>query len=445
MEISQHARGHPGQRVKTMSSEKRQYGTIEEEQATLNLALKTLKEHCTVDNNFKTVATIAKALKGGDKLAGSPLLSSNTNYAFKVYLEKQPKVALFCKVCHPYANWDPSQSHVPLARVENEFQALQRCLEIIGDDAPVATPYFCLELTVGAKMLVCEYVSSVEPLTRQFGQGKVDQRVIPKLARAVALLNSADIDPHFNEGVLATLQGVLEFGKNTIEKLASSDGDGDDKAVVYFRELGGDRCRSIIAAMDEHFSHRDVFLHNDFVLLNVLVPSLPRPNADVFICDFEMSICGPIGKDVGCWKAFPIAFALHHAAAGRKVEALHMLDCCIQFFDCYAKTCVKECSKKQEFLQEVFRSSLGWISYWTLFVMYLFSGQILTSAATFPIEGLSEEAKARARASLGYTGTLMAEIGFLNKNPNFTLEELRALFKKIVEDEIEELLAQSET
>lgn len=430
-----------------MGQNRRSYGTIEEEKFNLEVALQGIEKICTdgADSQFTIIVSIANALKDGDKLVGTPL-DSVTNYAYKIYLQGQPEVALFCKVCLPYAIWDSKQSPLDLARVENEFEALRHFSDIMGKDAPVTKPLFCLDPGAGMKILVCEYVSNAEKWIHQFAKGNVDERVVLKAAEAIALLNASHVDPYFNDNVRTLHYELMEIGKPMIEKMALSTGDGD-KAVLYFRQLGAERCISIMAAMQEHYFRREVFLHNEYVLVNTMVEaSNPQgssdfsPGARLFICDMEQALCGPVGKDVGSWKAVPIAYAFLHASGGHKDEAFHILDCCVQFFDDYAKTAMRVSGKDEDFLKYLFRSSLGWISFWTSVVMYLFHPN-----ESLPIDGVSVDGRAKAKASAAYTGFRFAEVGFLNLNPDLTLQELRAFFKKTISDEISELLSLAES
>ena len=421
----------------------------EEAQVKLEIALNAISKRCVEDEGTSTcrqLKTISSALKNGDKLVASRLSRSATactNDSYRVYLQDQPDVAIFCKVCSPYANYDPNRSPLDLERIDNEFQALHRVAEIFGKNAPVAKPLFCIDAgteDIKMKILVCEFLSGYETWDHQFAKGKVDQKVIRKAAEVIALLNASDGDPHFNDSVRSSHHGVLTLVGGMIESLACSTGEGD-KAVLYFRELGVERCRSIISTMQEHYLCREVFLHNEYNLLNMLVVGKSQEDAsmpDLFICDMEQSLFGPVGKDAGTWIAYPLVYAFLHAAAGHKDEAFHILDCCDQFFDSYAKAAVEVCGKDQEFLNKHFRSSLGWIAGFNTIVVYCTG--VMESLA---MEGFPDEARTKAKASAGYNGFRFAEIGFLDENPDLTLEELRALFTKIVSDEINELLSQA--
>jgi hypothetical protein len=115
-----------------------------------------------------------------------------------VFLEGDPEGApsFFAKIAFPYALWNPDRSvHYDVARTANEFKIMKRFKEMLGEDAPVAKPYLCVDVEdTGMKILVVEWTSNAdEQWANQFIDGEVDHRVIPKLAKALAALNLAPL------------------------------------------------------------------------------------------------------------------------------------------------------------------------------------------------------------------------------------------------------------
>lgn len=423
---------------------------IKDQQEKLELTLKTLSEHCTEDSEFETIRIIAKALKSGnDKLIGQVVSGGKTNYAYAIRLEQQPDVAIFCKICFSYALWNPDRSQAyDLKRVENEFDSMKQFQILMsGPDgktkAPVATPYFCLDVQ-DMKLIACEYAKSDEQWANQFVDGHVDTRIVPQLARALAKLNTSECDPMFNDNVRPCMQNMMGLGQNLMEGLATSTNETIDKAILYSRKIGPERSKGIFVGMEKSYMKREAFIHSDVQAFNILVERKPSietfenfgPDGAWVLCDWEMIFCGDVGRDIGTVQGWPLACAFYHAVGGHKEEAYNMLDCCTMLFDSYAKALVEECNKDDEYVLKCFRSSMGWISYFVLFAYYLFG----MWNEDLPIAGLSEEDKAKAKSSMGFMGIRFAEIGFQNDQPDLTLSGLRSLYRDIMVTEIEDLL-----
>jgi thiamine kinase-like enzyme len=436
-----------------MSSEDDKHATtedqIKDQEAKKELVIKALADASSETSEFGDIRKIATALKAGDKLTAKAISGGKTNYSYKICLEGSPAIAVFAKICFSYALWNPDRNvHYDLERVENEFLVMTRFMNMMGQDAPVATPYFCIDVPDNMKVIICQWSKSDEQWANQFIDGEVDMRVIPKVADALAVLNTADFDPMFNDNVRPCMRTIFQLAKTVLEGLAVAEGKPPDKAAAYCQELGKERVGRLINGLDEHYMRREALIHSDPHVFNILVerkPSVAKlakfgKNGSFVLCDWEMTFAGPIGRDVGIFQCWPLACAFAHAIQGYEKEAYHMFDCNVKFFDAYAKSIVEKGAKDEKFLLKLFRSSMGWTAYFTLIGYYILGVHM----EHFPVDGLSEADAAKAKGSLGYTGIKLAEYGFLEKEPELTLEQLRTRYKEIIETDISELLQVAE-
>ena len=408
--------------------------------------------YCNENSEFEDFRAIGKAIKVDDKLTAKVVSGGVTNYSYKVFLEGDPNGApcFFAKIAFPYALWNPDRSvHYDVARTANEFKIMKRFKEMLGEDAPVATPYLCVDVEdTGMKILVVEWTSNAdEQWANQFIDGEVDHRVIPKLAKAIAALNLAplddEFDPMFNDNVRPCMRTMFGLTKQIFGQVIEGD-ETLDSCVTYMKAMGQEKYNALIDGLDELYMTRECINHSDTQCFNLLVekkPSIDKlqafgDNGDLVICDWEMSMAGPHGRDAGIVQCWPVACALTHAAHGHKEAAYDILECCVEFWDEYAKVFVEQGGKDAAFMTKTFRSSMGWNAKYLYIAMY----QMGLLSENLPTDDLSEEMKILGKGSLGLTGIKFFEYAFGNKEPDLGLEELRARFRGIIVCEIEVLL-----
>lgn len=100
---------------------------------------------------------------------------------------------------------------------------MKKFTELMGENAPVATPYLC-ENVDNMKILVTEWSSTDGQWANQFIDGQVNHRVIPKLVEAIATLNLTPFDdeigPSFNDNARPCIQTVFPLSKTMHRKSA---------------------------------------------------------------------------------------------------------------------------------------------------------------------------------------------------------------------------------
>lgn len=129
----------------------------------LTLVEETITSHVTdLSGKFDQFQTIRSAIENdGDQLTAKVISGGCTNFSYKVSLQNQPDVALFAKLCFPYALWNPDPDvDYSLVRTENEFVIMNTCVNMM-DEVPVATPYLCVDVQ-DMKLLVTQWTNHAD-------------------------------------------------------------------------------------------------------------------------------------------------------------------------------------------------------------------------------------------------------------------------------------------
>lgn len=413
------------------------------------LVIDVIASHASCSSEFEDIRSISNALKNGNELCVTIISGGVTNFSYRVTVtgEDAPGTALYAKIFFPYALWGTDKNaYYDVERGANEFRIIGHFRKMLGMGAPVATPYLCTHKE-DVVLFVTSWAPADEQWANQFIDGTVDLRIIPKLAKSLAALHlspfEGDVGLDFNDGVRLTMQGMIDITRQVIAgHLASEDPPADD-CIAYIREIGKDKFFSMMDNLWEKYSTRDCINHSDTHVFNVLVESKPPSrseqqfgdNGTMTLCDWEMSMAGPHGRDAGIFQAWPIACSFFHTAQGHKTLAYNIVECMFKFWDEYAKVMVEAGGKDEEFLLETYRTSLGFTA------KYLFIANYLLGIQTefFPTDGLSDDMVAKAKAAVGEVGLKIMEYGFGEKEPELSLEEVRARYRRIVTDKIEKI------
>ena len=266
----------------------------------LTLVVETITSHVTdLSEQFEQFRSIRTALENdGDALIAKVISGGCTNFSYKVSLQSKPGMALFAKLCFPYALWNPDPDvDYSLVRTENEYGIMKTVCNMM-DDAPVATPYLCVDVQ-GMKLLVTQWTNHAdEQWANQFIDGVVDDRPVQKLAETLALLHCADFDPEFNTNVRPCMLTIFPAMKEKLQELVTlPDGEGGRVAELA-KSYGKDLCDQIIDANRANYDDRDCLVHSDAHAFNILVEAKPDvstlerfgPNGNVVLCDCEYSV-----------------------------------------------------------------------------------------------------------------------------------------------------------
>ena len=416
----------------------------------LNLVVETITSHVTdLSDKFNQFRTIRSAIENdGDQLTAKVISGGCTNFSYKVSLQNQPGVALFAKLCFPYALWNPDPDvDYSLVRTENEFGIMKTVCKMM-DDAPVATPYLCVDVQ-DMKLLVTQWTNHAdEQWANQFIDGVVDDRPVPKLAETLALLHCADFDPEFNTNVRPCMLTIFPAMKEKLQELvALPDGEGGRVAELA-KSYGKGLCDQIIDANRANYDDRDCLVHSDAHAFNILVEAKPDvatlerfgPNGDVVLCDWEMIFAGPIGRDIGLSWSWPISCLLAHAINGHAFSVDDaFLGIIEKLWDEYAQVMVEKGGKDEDFLCKTYRNCIAWAGWFVFLAHYVLGCQ----KEFLPIDdAASEEDKAALDDAIGVVGLKLLHLGYIDDEDDeeeLTIEDYREIFRGILLREIEDL------
>jgi hypothetical protein len=134
--------------------------------------------------------------------------------------------------------------------------------------------------------------------------------------------------------------------------------------------------RHYVCKYSEVLEATDCSVHGDLQVFNILVGKKPSietleqfddKSADV-ICDWEMSHCGPRGKDLGFFQAFPLSCALAHSINGDKhAPAENILNFLDTVWEEYATVVMDKWGKSSKEMYSTYRDDvLGFCSLFAL-------------------------------------------------------------------------------
>ena len=158
--------------------------------------------------------------------------------------------------------------------------------------SPVAQPYYLHDIDEHSKLLITEWAEGDEQWANQYIDGLVDKRVLPKLATAIATLNCVDVmDPNFNDNVRPCLVSLFPQLKTIFQESIESYNIDDnhngtettsnnthDESILYAIEndITSNEFNLMMDAMEnEYVNERNVLIHNDTHVFNLLVEKKP--------------------------------------------------------------------------------------------------------------------------------------------------------------------------
>lgn len=402
------------------------------------IVLSVLRSQCKPESPFEALRSIGAILEEHpDALICQVLSGGKTNYSYKAYIKSNPQLAVFVKVCFPFALWNPDRSvHYDVVRVENEFRIMKEYQQMIGPDAPVGTPYFCCDYEGGLKVLGVEWNQADQQLATQFADGRIDHRWMPQLARAIAPLHlRTDYDPDFNDTVRPCMESIFPVLKQLFaDKLT---GDDPDAVTPLAQSIGQTAFDAMIDRNVASYHSREALVHHDLHAFNILCEADHGPA--IAICDWEMAFCGPIGGDAGNFLFYPMDCALVHASLGRKDVAMDLLEAMLEFWDEYALVLREEGGKDEVFLTQLLKDAMGWAGFKGFAAAYLMH----VWDETFPWQDVPEDEQKKARAAFGCTALKVYQMGFGEGMPELSYDELRQWLYDTMASDIEAAFARA--
>ncbi len=134
-------------------------------------------------------------------------------------------------------------------------------------------------------------------------------------------------------------------------------------------------------------------------------------------------MAGPIGHDVGCFFAFPIACILAHGINGHKEVVESILDILDVVWKDYASALKEEGQHNDEYLCRTYRSAIGWTGYFRYIVLY----DLNVMMEFLPLDGCPSSVE-HVRDSVGYIGFQFMRLAFGNCAMDERFESLHLTF-----------------
>jgi len=406
------------------------------------LLIDTITKECA-SSSHNILQKINEAIGAGETLEATVLSGGYTNYSYKVYVDNDdPELQVFAKLSFEYALWNPDKSaHYDLKRTENEHEIMKT----ISSKSPgsVVEPLALLDLKhedQNMKLLVTEWSKADEQFCNQFIDGSVDPRIAQKLADTLASLHTIqDFDPSFNETVKPCMENLFSGTFLPVSQAASKSDNPKDRTEGYCKELGEEKVLKIVNASIEDYHKRDCLIHSDSHAFNTLVEAKPSielleefgPNGAMVLCDWEMAMAGPKGRDAGLALSFPIGCLIAHALNGQ-TEANESIEVFINgFIDAYLAR-MAEAGKSSEEVAAILRNVIGWSGWFQYLAFYMLNVQM----ESFPVE--TEEKIGRLRDANGILGLKFLQLSYDTDylSASAGIDDIRKKFDSLIEEEV---------
>jgi len=379
------------------------------------LLIDTITKECA-SSSHNILQKINEAIGAGGKLEATVLSGGYTNYSYKVYVDNDdPELQVFAKLSFEYALWNPDKSaHYDLKRTENEYEIMKT----ISSKSPgsVVEPLALLDLKhedQNMKLLVTEWSKADEQFCNQFIDGSVDPRIAQKLADTLASLHTIqDFDPDFNIQIKRQLKNVVN---DVIKKamLKATCENPKDRTEMYCTSLSEDTITNIVNVSLSNYDKSDCLMHGDCHVFNTLVEAKPSveklkefgPNGTTVLCDWELSLAGPIGQDVGFALSFPIGSMIAHALSGHSDAVDSIKQYTNALIDAYLAR-MMDGGKTTAELADILCNIIGWCGWFQYGVFYVQNVMV----DFFPVE--TEGNKKQVHDAVGMLGLKLIRLSF---------------------------------
>ena len=376
-----------------------------------------------------------------------------TNYSYKIFIADRPELTLFAKLSFERAVWHPDKdAHHDLQRSVNEFDLTERFSKIKPDC--IASPLALWDVEHDdqkMKLLVTEWSQADEQFANQFIDGSIDPRIAQPLANALAALHSIDnYDPSFNEQIKPFMSTQYKLLEDAIQDKARTSEPPQDRVEKICAMIGEDILMKILDANHKDFYRRDCLIHSDSHSFNILVEAKPdEQDLNLFeskgaltLCDWEMAMIGPQGRDAGLVIAWPLACKVSHALCGHveSNESIQIRLFVHTFLTSYFSEIATD--ETEEELAQIYRQCVGWCG-WFMLVAFWKSNAFLGDAPGCE----DEKSREYVRESMGVLGLKLMRLSYDKEYvpEKTTLNELTVLFNMLVDEEVTQAYANSPT
>lgn len=427
---------------------------------------------------------VANGLAKGRKLQLTILTGGLCNYSYKVHFKKNDEsgddddhddtVALFAKLTFGAPLLFPDAQCSP-ERTNREYEMMELYADVSPYPESTITPYFCIDVVDGSdgegsneegqmKLLVTEFSSRLEEQAANvFVDGDmIDTNFAIKLAKGLSTLHNTEVtNPDFNKDMKPFFQGLTHVMAPIFDGYFDQEHQQIDGATKYARSIGKERLDKVLEVYRETLDRSDCYVHGDCHVFNMMVEGKQKSLSDliksfndnneddneeestttsssagdVALVDWEMSHCGPIGKDIGFFHPFPLACVFAHTLNGDLKSSKNILEFLDVLWNEYSSS-IDLNNDRNLSLVDVYRQVLAFCGVITVAYSALgFHMEYL------PIEEERVDDLTNVKESLGIVGLKFMNIGFESDPATeaTTLQELRNQFNEIIREEMDRL------
>jgi thiamine kinase-like enzyme len=418
------------------------HGLDEDKKKKTEIIKRVIADYTAANSSVELFQKIAHAVKDGGKLEAIILSGGYTNYSYKLFVPGQPDLVAFAKLSFEYALWNPDKNaHYDLQRTVCEYEIMKAMAE--KTPGSVVAPLACIDIEdEGQKMklLVTEWSKADEQFCNQFIDGSVDPRIAPKLADTLATLHTLEFDPDFNEQVkpcmLSLFDQMISYVEKTCEEMKP-----ENRTERFMVINGKEAMMKVVNASLADYNTRDCLIHSDAHVFNIICEAKPSieklenfgPEGTFVLVDWEMSMAGPKGRDVGLALSFPIGCMVAHALAGH-LEANHSInEYIVTLLDSYME-CMAKAGKTEEELASIMRNIPAWTGWFQFLAFYFLECQLIH----FPCE--TEHDRKYVKDAMGVLGLKLFRLAYDTDYfpEGATADQVKEMFLSLVEEEVTE-------
>mmetsp|Transcript_24571 Transcript_24571/g.41781 ORF Transcript_24571/g.41781 Transcript_24571/m.41781 type:complete len:324 (-) Transcript_24571:101-1072(-) len=260
-------------------------------------------------------------------------------------------------------------------------------------------------------------------------------RIPPKLGKAFADLHCAPFDRDFNSSA-GRSPCVLSFFSMLKDGFADMlNNKSYPRTNHQMKTLGKEQFFKLVDYSEQlYMESRDCLIHSDAHLFNILVERRgASPEAEVSgqvtVCDWEMSVAGPTGRDLGLMFPWPLMSSVAHGRNRDWDKARHVMDTLHKIWECYSEA-LKQNGKSPDFVEKTYQSILGWTGWFMLLAHHLFPLQSEYLPSYREVAGRDDDLIDAA----GVLGLKLLELGF--GQATNTIDVLQKELNRLIETEV---------
>lgn len=238
-----------------------------------------------------------------------------------------------------------------------------------------------------------------------------------------------------------TLHGAFIGANETFCTRACAKEDPKNRTEKNCTEVGADTLGKAVDGIISNYHKRDCLIHSDSHVFNILVE--PKPsivalelfglNGSMVLCDWEMAMAGPIGRDVGPALSFPIACYISHALHGLEVESIFKYIALL--VHCYLNKMGKA-GMDRKTQAALYGNIIGWTGWFQFVGVHMLRAQDI-----FPVQ--NQDTKACVHNVMGLLCLKLMRFSMDKDHISdlLTLNQLKSIFEEMLDEDVSSVYA----